>query len=87
LILQTGKALFAKSSPPLPDDLRAHLKPTGDLHVRQPRGRVEHDLRALNVPIRQRQLRSPPLQLEPLLLAERDLHRRRHRHQDSPAAL
>jgi hypothetical protein len=87
LILQTGKALFAKSSPPLPDDLRAHLKPTGDLHVRQPRGRVQHDLRALNVPIRQRQLGSPPLQFGALLLAERDVDRRRHRQQHSPPAL
>jgi hypothetical protein len=87
LILQALKALFAESSPPLTDDLRAHLKPTGDLHVGQTIGRVEHDLRALHVPIRERQLRGPPLQHAALFLAERDVDRRRHRHQDSPPRL
>jgi hypothetical protein len=85
LVLQTGKALFAKSSPPPPDDLRAHLKPAGDLHVGQPLGRIQHGLRALNVAVRKRQLRSPPLELDALLLAEGDLDRRRHR--DSPPGL
>jgi hypothetical protein len=87
LVLQTRKALFAESSPPLPDDLRAHPKPTGDLRVGQALGGVEHDLRALHIAVRKRQLGSPPLQLEALLLAERDLDRRGHRHQDSPPAL
>jgi len=70
LILQTGEALFAKSSPPLPDDLRAHLQPPGDLHVRQTLGRVEHELRALHVAIAKRQLGGPPLELNPFLFAE-----------------
>jgi hypothetical protein len=87
LILKTCQALFAESSPPLPDDLRAHLKPAGDLHVGQPIGRVENDLRALHVAIRERELRAPPLQLGALLPAERDLDRRRHRQHDSPPAL
>jgi hypothetical protein len=87
LILKTGEALFAESSPPLPDDLRAHLKPAGDLNVGQTVGRVEHHLRALHVAVRKRQLRSPPLKLEALLLAESDLDRRRHRQPDSPPAL
>jgi len=63
LIAKSLKALFVESSSPLPDDLRAHLKPTGDLHVRQAISRVEHDLRPLHVAIRQRQLRGPPLEL------------------------
>jgi len=87
LILKTCQALFAESSSPLPDDLRAHLKPIGDLHIRHPRRRVEHDLRALHVAIRERQLGSPPLQLGALLPGERDLDRRRHHHQDSPPGL
>jgi hypothetical protein len=87
LILKPGQALFVKSSPPLPDDLRAHLKPVGDLHVGQTVGGIEHDLRALHIPIRERQLCCPPLQLHALLLGERDPDRRRHRHRDSPAEL
>jgi hypothetical protein len=87
LVLQTGKALFAKSSPPLPDDLRAHPKPSGDLGVRQTLGGVQHDLRALHIAIRQRQPRRPPLKLKALLLVERDLHRRRHRQRNSSPAL
>src|SRR6266542_2726708 len=87
LILQTVKTLFAKSSPPLPDDLRAHLKPRGDLDVGQALGGVEHDLRALHVTVGERQLGGAPLKLAALFLGERDLNRRRHRHQDSPAAL
>jgi len=62
LIVQAIQALFAKSSPPLSDDLRAHLKAARDLHVRQPLGRVQHDLRALHIAIWQRQLRGSPLQ-------------------------
>jgi hypothetical protein len=76
-----------KSSPPLPDDLRAHLKPVGDLHVGQAVGRVQHDLRALHIAVRERQLPGPPLQLDALLLAERDLDRRRHRPRDSRPTL
>jgi hypothetical protein len=87
LVLKTGKALFAESSSPLPHDLRAHPQPTGDLHVGQALGGVEHDLRALHIAVRQRQLPGPPLELEPLLVAERDLDRRRHRQRDSPLAL
>jgi hypothetical protein len=79
LILETDKALFAESSPPLPDHLRTHLEPTGDLNVGQSRSGVEHDLRALHVAVGKRQLGSAPLELEALLLAERDLDRRRHR--------
>jgi hypothetical protein len=87
VILKTCQALFAKSSPPLPDDLRAHLKAAGDLHVGQTVGGVQHDLRALHVAVGKRQLGGPPLQLGAFLHGERDLDRRRHRHQDSPPAL
>jgi hypothetical protein len=87
LILQTGKALVAKSSPPLANDLRAHLQPARDLHVGQTLGRVEHDLRTLHVAIRKRQLGSAPLELDALLLNECDLDRRRHHQRDSPPAL
>jgi hypothetical protein len=87
LITKSVQALFVESSPPLPNHLRAHLKAAGDLYVGYAIGRIEHDLRALHVAIRQRQLRSPALKLSALRLGERDLDRRGHRHQDSPPAL
>jgi hypothetical protein len=87
LILQTGKALFAESSPPLPDDLRTHLEPAGDLNVGQSRRGGQHDLGALHVTVGKCQLRSPSLEFATLLLTERDLDRRRHRRRDSPPAL
>jgi hypothetical protein len=87
LILQALQALFVESSSPLPDDLRAHLKPTGDLDVRQALGGVEHDLCSLHVAVRERQLAGPPLKLAAFLLTERDLDRRRHHHRDSPLEL
>jgi hypothetical protein len=87
LVLQTAKALFPESSPPLPDDLRAHPQAAGDLHVRQALSGHQHELRALHIPIGKRQLGGPPLKLAALLLAERDLDRRRHHQRDSPLEL
>jgi len=81
LICQPNQPMVRESSPPLTDDLRAHLKPGRDLGVRQAIGGVEHQLRALHIPVGQRQLRRPPLKHRALLLTERDLHRRRHHHQ------
>jgi hypothetical protein len=85
-IHQTRQAISRESSPPLTHHLAAHLKPRGDLDIRQTIRRVEHQLRALHIPIRQRQLRRATLKLTALLRTENDL-RSRHRHQDSPPTL
>ncbi|MCA1678391.1 MAG: hypothetical protein LC777_05300 [Actinobacteria bacterium] len=85
--MQTGKALFTKSSSPLPNDLRAHPQAAGDLHVGQALSGHEHELRALHIPIGKRQLGGPPLKRAAFLLTERDFDRRRHRQRDSPLEL
>jgi hypothetical protein len=85
--MQTIKTTFIESSSPLRNDLRAHLKTPSDLHVGQTLSRVQDDLRALHIAIRQRQLRCPALQHRLLLLAERDLDRERHQRTSSPPRL
>jgi hypothetical protein len=63
LIHQALEAISPKSSPPLTNDLAAHLKPGRDLGVRQAISGVEHQLRALHIAVRQRQLRRATLEL------------------------
>jgi hypothetical protein len=87
LICQTIEAIGRESSPPLTNNLGAHLKPGRDLGVRQAVSGIQHQLRALHITVRQRQLRRPPLKHRALLQGERDLRRRRHHHKDSPPAL
>jgi hypothetical protein len=87
LIHKTIQTIGRESSPPLTNDLGAHLEPGRDLDVRQPISGVEHQLRALHIPVGQRQLRRATLKLCALLPVERDIHRGRHQHQDSPLAL
>jgi hypothetical protein len=55
--------VLLKSSSPLPDDLRAHLQPERDLGVRLALGGVQHQLRALHIPVGQRQPRRTALKL------------------------
>jgi len=54
LICQALQPVLDESSPPLTDDLRAHLKAPGDLGVRHAIGGVEHDLRALHITVGER---------------------------------
>jgi hypothetical protein len=63
LIRKTIQTIGRESSPPLTNNLGAHLKTTRDLSVRQAISGVEHQLRALHIPIGQRQLRRAPLKL------------------------
>jgi hypothetical protein len=63
LICETIEAISRESSPPLTNDLGAHLKPGRDLGVGQAISGVKHQLRALHIPIGQRQLRRAPLEL------------------------
>jgi len=78
--------MLGESSPPLPHDLRAHLKTSRDLGVRHALGGIQHDLRALHVAVGQRQLRRTRLKLTPLVIRESDVGRPRHHTEDSPAA-
>jgi hypothetical protein len=63
LVAQPVEALFAESSPPLRDDLRVAVEPTGDLLVLHPRGRVEDQARPLDLAPRQRRRPRTPLEL------------------------
>jgi hypothetical protein len=63
VIFQTIKTIAVKSSSPLTHDLGAHLKPARDLDVRQTISGIEHQLRALHIPVGQRQLRRATLKL------------------------
>jgi hypothetical protein len=63
LIYKTIQAIGCESSPPLTNHLGAHLKPSGDLSVRQAISGVEHKLCPLHIAVGQRQLRRAPLKL------------------------
>jgi len=78
--------MLGESSPPLTDDLRAHLQTRRDLGVRYALGGEQHDPGALHVAIGQRQLRRARLKLRPLSIGESDVDRPCHHTEDSPAA-
>jgi hypothetical protein len=63
LIHKTIQPIGRESSPPLTNDLGAHLKPGRDLSVRQAISGIEHQLRALHIPVGQRQPRRSSLKL------------------------
>jgi hypothetical protein len=79
--------MLVKSSPPLPDDLGAHLHAGRDLGVGHALGGVQDDPRALHIAIGQRQLRRTRLKHTPLVIRESDVSRSRHHTQNSPTAL
>jgi hypothetical protein len=79
--------MLTKSSPPLPDDLGAHVQARRDLGVGHALGGVQDDPRALHIAISQRQLRRTRLKLTPLIIRESDVGRSRHHTEDSPTAL
>jgi hypothetical protein len=87
LVLQALNAVLGESSSPLPHDLAAHLKTTGDHHVAQAIGRVQHDLRPLHIAVGQRKLRGARLKLATLLGSESDVDRVAHPHRDSTPSL
>jgi hypothetical protein len=71
-ILEPLEPLVVEASSPAGDDLRRRLQPAGDLHVRQPLGRVQDHLRPLHDLVRQRVAGDPALELGPLLAAQDD---------------
>jgi len=79
-ILEPRQPLVVEASSPASDDLRRDLQPAGDLHVRQPLGRVQDHLRPLHNRMRERVTRDPPLKLSPLLAAQNDPVRASSRH-------
>jgi hypothetical protein len=79
--------MLIKSSPPLPDDLGAHVQARRDLGVGHALGGVQDNPRALHIPISQRQLRRTRLKHTPLLIRQSDVDRSRHHTQNSPTAL
>jgi hypothetical protein len=85
--LQPIQPVLGESSPPLTDDLRAHLQTGRDLGVRGALGGKQHDLGALHIAIGQRQPRRARPKLTALLIGESDVDRPRHHTDDSPTAL
>jgi hypothetical protein len=72
-IAQPLDPLLVKTSSPPPDKLRHHPKPSADLDVTHPLRRIQHQLRALHLPMRPRVARRSMLKLGTFLIAQHDL--------------